>query len=735
MLALPCIRQLGSAGIKSQLIEKLGLTQALAQQVFVFLKKMARNAFIEEALFTFTKSLEGGIRLKLKGDAIERVFVPVVTQLVVDNLQAYECLGLQMRGGNVDSRNCRFCLKKSGDFYDNLEDAQYLPDRILKRGSSESAFLASHLLDKLLREVGYRAELGRLRATRKVDSNDEDARLCKRAKLQNIQPMGDSMRKIFKFMLDAGVINSVHEALPPDKLHSFDKGAVEYSIRWTISIVYLWWKNVKRPRREERGAQSGAMPKKGASSKTMIAILNSNGKKEVVRSPIALLDDRLKEFPRWTAINPLGDGTRTAHLRDGISVLFTDTENSKGAIARGVITGGGLDAKKMGQYVLQLLIAIGTEGDVIPNEVFRFKAAKGMNNGVNPTRVIMTALGRIFELQLLLHGETFLHSDIAYIDHLLKGTTVALKDLWDLKQLLGGFPQRLTVVKIETFAHSTGYISALGAPKNWDTAVLEREHRFSVHLASDGISNRTDDAEDELLKHSLIKRRLELLSAIAVEKEKENEVRTSTCRPEDVPKRAPPLKRKGVAVLRWDAARAIKTPSANKVTKGCWYTPNSEVPLHPLLLGSDTAHQQSLLMYVDHYLRELCEKQRQFGDGGGRLDEKLQEAKKERGKYRLVMLPSYRFNLSDITKETEELEEDEDDVDEKEQETSSTQDSSKQFDSVAFTLHATNNAQTRAGNARRRQFDFVEAIWDDEGNPKVSGTDKIREQEWMSLFH
>lgn len=157
--------------------------------------------------------------------------------------------------------------------------------------------------------------------------------------------------QVFKYTLEAGkpLISSIYQIFPPDKLHTFDKGPVEYVIRYTITVVKQWHRCF--------GAH---FPRSATAEGTRSSNGSLKRRRVVAQDPIDILDQRIIHFPRANALSPIGDLTKWMH--GGVSALFSQTKQSNCALATGAMSGGGFDAKALGQYVLQLIIAIGTAG-------------------------------------------------------------------------------------------------------------------------------------------------------------------------------------------------------------------------------------------------------------------------------------------------------------------------------------------------------------------------------------
>jgi hypothetical protein len=366
-------------------------------------------------------------------------------------------------------------------------------------------------------------------------------------------------------------------------------------------------------------------------------------------------------------------------------------------------------------------------------------------------------------LQLLCGGDSFLLSDIAYIDTLLQETVVWMKMLWDLKQfLLGSYGVNPSVVKLHVYTHSPPFILSHGAPKNTNTEVLEHAHREGVHLPSLRISNRGEEALTDLMKFSLMRRRVKLLNYALHEKKKDPRIGAdSTTSTESLAERqrakdmtgsgAP---RTGFLELTWlPRNRGVPTQayfeSSSRVAAASpgdsWVIdPNclssltdlNELPLHPVLLSQLSQlsmrfrsndripHLTILDPYLETFLSNVNDNQETRTFYSCLFD----EARKERriARYRLYLVPFCKLRLGP---QNTFLDDDEGDLDDEEQQDDSRSVISSVFcgsdageydtgnssakQKMSFVLHSTNTAKTgRFSNSpRRSQFDFVDVKW------------------------
>jgi hypothetical protein len=272
-----------------------------------------------------------------------------------------------------------------------------------------------------------------------------------------------------------------------------------------------------------------------------------------------------------------------------------------------------------------------------------------------------------------------------------------MKMLWDLKQfLVGAYGTSPSVVKLHVYTHSPPFILSLGAPKNSDTQVLEHAHRAGVHLPSLRISNRSEDITRELLKHSLVKRRIDLLNDVMNNKKDDHieghtsrksetiDMRRSIEDPDrdleatmkpcfsgrtprsDITQSGAP--RKGLVELEWRSSHGRLKRANNSADRDSWIVKPSAssiitaagIPLHPILLPSSLTrgHVDHILPlptlddYLKTFLTNLVSNGNEESNDPAKNPKEffrwlIDEAKKDRecGLYRLFLVPSCRLDL------------------------------------------------------------------------------------------
>jgi hypothetical protein len=255
------------AMMRKTLKETFHLKADQVKRVLVFIDKKVRNLYIEAALRPVTLAQNTGVALRLKSDvaakASERVFVPFVCTINLDNAQAYACqgLGFHSRG----ARNCRICVRPTADFYprpsfSSSQSSMAAATRQARpaatagggapsaarpsdgfRGYAETSLLGELLEEDFLRELRIQssAVLKSRRGRKREREGEPDAveetatfsELVKaRAKGQNIGPMKNPLDVVLRTLVEEGVM-SYPEFFPADKLHTWDKGPVDYAIR------------------------------------------------------------------------------------------------------------------------------------------------------------------------------------------------------------------------------------------------------------------------------------------------------------------------------------------------------------------------------------------------------------------------------------------------------------------------------------------------------------------------
>ena len=446
-----------------------------------FLKRSTRAIFIHEILRPLLTSARYGTKLKMKDSSIEMTFVPLVAMLALDSKQAYEFCSLNFhRFGNM---NCRTCDMLTAKFWDsNAEVGTF-------RYTHELEWMCKNLADIERRRIRGGAKC--------LDAKDE--KLIERGKHFNVIGFLNPLFELFRYQASfrPGIL-SLNEACGPDSLHTILRGPIEEAFRWSMAVGFLWGDTVLL--------------------------------EDTPRDPIAELDVRAKRFLHCGPFHVVGD--RSSHLKQGFSYAFRDTNTSAHSLARGVLTGGCMDAQRIVQFLYQFCINIGIGGSVVPNKDIEF------TDGfvVNPTEVVLDACLSALELYFLSRGDVFTEKTIDYLGKVVEFCNRSLLKLFKLKAYLLGLPDWSTKspdnIKPHLCTHLPQYVRAMGCPRNFDTDMSEHNHIKDVHLAAKRTGNRADSFEKEMLLHNNYVRRTSQLKSLLYSRKGDvecDDTRTKPC--------------------------------------------------------------------------------------------------------------------------------------------------------------------------------------------------------------
>jgi hypothetical protein len=231
----------------------------------------ARHVFIESMVEPIIETLEKGPIDLLVGKFQENQrtikAVIIVTCISVDNEEAFKCQGLSF--GSKCRSNCRICTMPTKDFYtfstlseimDNSNSSRNMMSNIEiidtynntnfelfpTRNSISNMEMAQKMEKIWWKQVLFNKNK-RLRGDKKLKLSTHETRLLQEGKNKNLKPFGNNIMSqvLCPFYTRFGQIK--HQPIiqpdlcfPPDKLHSFDKGIVEYTLKhiFTLLITY-----------------------------------------------------------------------------------------------------------------------------------------------------------------------------------------------------------------------------------------------------------------------------------------------------------------------------------------------------------------------------------------------------------------------------------------------------------------------------------------------------------------
>ena len=230
----------------------------------------SRHVFVESMCAPILETLQNGpIDLlvgRFDGEQITIRAVIIVVGISVDNEEAFKCQALSF--GFRSHSNCRLCTMPSREFYtfstlsdisddsatstmnhSNIMDAynninsKFYPTRdsisnITISSEAENIWWKQVLFNKNKKERGHK----------KLRLSQLETDTLKSLKLSNLKPIGNNimMGVLSPFNTRFGQLKcpliQPDLCFPPDKLHSFDKGIVEYTLKNIVSLMVLYQK-------------------------------------------------------------------------------------------------------------------------------------------------------------------------------------------------------------------------------------------------------------------------------------------------------------------------------------------------------------------------------------------------------------------------------------------------------------------------------------------------------------
>ena len=160
--------------------------------------------------------------------------------------------------------------------------------------------------------------------------------------------------------------------------------------------------------------------------------------------------------------------------------MYADTKTTKKALERGIVTGGHLEAYKIPCLLWQVLLCIGVEGDIIPNN-----SEFGRNHELprhinNVTEVVMKAGAVALECTLLMKCPEMTYRMISECQQLLKSGAVYCNNLFVTNQKLLKSTKTFNGVKLHAEA-----VHFEEDRKNYGAAIytdcMSTEHQHVAH--------------------------------------------------------------------------------------------------------------------------------------------------------------------------------------------------------------------------------------------------------------
>ena len=194
---------------------------------------------------------------------------------------------------------------------------------------------------------------------------------------------------------EAAAVNNFHLSLRIDYLHTLWKGMIEYACTFTLQMVLCVSKNPKFFGDKYSGV-------------------------------FAELDVRISRFPTKQALCPV----RLEYMNSVSDLMKADAlpghRQGKGT---GVMTGN-TPGWMQPNIALQMMLAIGTHGRVLPNKFFACSNGKKFN----PTTLVVTALSACLEVEFFSHARVISEQQLSTYSSCVMNAKYRLIQLYDAKQ-------------------------------------------------------------------------------------------------------------------------------------------------------------------------------------------------------------------------------------------------------------------------------------------------------------
>jgi hypothetical protein len=285
-------------------------------------------------------------------------------------------------------------------------------------------------------------------------TTEADIAIKNYAKDNNIIPGENVMYEIgdrVVFLTD-GAIKGLSEMSPADKLHSIEKGMLEYVLVWTMDISY--------------------------------SLANINEKYKTIASSI---DYRFINFNRRSSVEPY----HTENTPKGLSHYFSQLRSK--SQGQGFQTGkanSSLSASRMAGLVSTLYHVIGHNNEIFPSEIEINDYNKSNKyeadiEGLNVEKIVLNALVSCLNVVSLCSKEDgFTKNDLIILKHLIDLNGVHMNKLYKLRNLSkhivkNKFPVKNIVhrgIKQHHMRHLIDNIVMYGPLTLYDTQRSEKWH-------------------------------------------------------------------------------------------------------------------------------------------------------------------------------------------------------------------------------------------------------------------
>ena len=447
--------------------KKKGMNKKLCGEIIRFARRNALQQFLK---FVISPLLECGlVRLQIGFDRGEGSnFLELVVKMYFANAIGDAAALHDL--GSVKLKACRWCLTKSLSSFG--ETAHCFPERDSKLMHNLCAELGSHMLDDFERACG-----------KKTGKRTEEERVRR----TYVERMGKEFSAIPGFNVvillflkyEEKSLLKFYRSLSIDFLHTLWKGLVEYAVAWSLQLVHYF--------------------------SNFSVILTGSYK---YRNGMALLDQR---FAEWSGVKESLQPFRFVTMQAVSTLLKSESIDGKKQLkCTGIITGS-LPAWQLPGVAMRILLCLGTDGSIVPNENIQILD----DFAVNPTDIILRSLTSVVELCLFCESNCLNERQLNTFVKCIDNAQACLVEEFDFRKKVATLcrPRAKTtndkkagVIKPHMMSHIPEQIRDLAADsRSFNAAIGEKSHQVNVNWAFRSTSRKLATSEREMCQNLLVR--------------------------------------------------------------------------------------------------------------------------------------------------------------------------------------------------------------------------------------
>lgn len=321
----------------AELMKKMAVTNdriGIRKTIIKMAKRQMMYDFVYFAIQPILEYQEKGLKLRVgrfdNTEGFDIVAYPHLVNLSGDNMQLDDTAGTSIKS---KTKKCRICVEENCTR--NIEDIAQFRD------------------ESLTEQIGSTAQIFILKKFNHNHDNEGYNKAIELCKKHNIKAGVQPLIYIQNWQKKNG-INSFHQSLPPDILHTVEEGVGKHLVVLTADIIQL------------------------------IGKIDPN-----YSNAMSTLDERIKIFPLKQTLPLSKQKTR---FSSGVSPIFKSLESLAKAANRGSggFVGGGMEAWKIIELCFQMLFCL--NNDIIPMKHNDYKGTKKSDIKWNPGLIVINAL-------------------------------------------------------------------------------------------------------------------------------------------------------------------------------------------------------------------------------------------------------------------------------------------------------------------------------------------------------